>query len=436
MPNHRSRALFSAPWLALLAAAQDPAPSPPPAPAAAAAIRWEGEFDAALARAAAEKKPLFVAFLMDDEPANDETVKDHYRDPQIQKLLAHFVCLVGCLGEHRDADGGCAKFPGLACSEHRAVEQKARERWLVGDTVCAPQHVFCDPQGNVLRRKVYFIGKPELAKSLLATLADCGVDTSKLQVDFGKEAAGELAVDERARVTTWLQELDANNLDVREAALRGLGYADDPRALPAVLKYVDDKRDQITRTTAIRALARKGNYQAVAPLCALLRENKLPILVEVAGALEEIQMPEAVPPLLVAIKKEKRDRALGAMLRAAARLQPGNAELKDLCLKRLKTANNQLEDDVMIALGRLDSDDRIVDAVLPRLQNKTVNTRGLAVWVLGNQHSERSAKALAELKRDEKAPEVLKLLDQAIPRCRGETVEGYGGLFWKFLGKY
>lgn len=419
--------------LAAAALAQDPPPAPPqPAPG----IHWETDYDTALARAQKEQRPLFVAFLMDDEPANDETIKDHYKDPQIQKLLARFVCLVGCLGEHHGTDPGCTKFPGLECAQHQAVEKKARARWLQSDLVCTPQHVFCDPQGNELRRKVYLIGKATLAKCLLLTLTDCGIDTKDLQVDFGKDGAGDLAADEHEKVTQWLADLSSNSLEVRETALRGLGSAEDARALPAVLACCDDKHDQATRETAIGALARKGNHRAVAPLCALLKENKAPLLIEVAEALESIQMPEAVPPLLAAIKKEKRDRVLGMLLRAAARSQAGSDDVRDLCLKALKGASNQLAENTMIALGRLDTDDKIVRACLPRLADRNQNTRGLAVWVLGTQRTKESEKALAALQDTEKTPEVLKLLTSARKHCRGEKVEGYESMHWQFRGDF
>lgn len=418
-----------------IALSQAPGTSPP-ASKDAATIHWETDYDAAVTRASTEKRPLFVAFLMDDEPANDQTVKEHYQDPQIVKLLERFVCLVGCVGEHPGTDPGCAKFPGLECQHHQAIEKKARARWLVGDLVCTPQHVFCDPQGNVVHRKVYLVSKATLAKCLLLTLEASGVETAGLKVDLGRAGDDALPEAERANVNTWLADLDSRNLEVREAALRGLGAADDPRALPAVLKCCGSKNDDATRLAAIAALGRKGNYLAVEPLAALLKDGKAPILGQVAQALDTIQMPAAVPPLLAAIKKEKRDRVLGLMLRAAARSQPASDEVRDLCLKQLKGASNQLGENVMIALGRLDTDDKIVRAVVPRLADRNQNTRGLAVWVLGTQCTKDSAKALAALNETEKTPEVTKLLESALKHCRGEKVEGYESMHWQFRGDY
>jgi len=410
------------------ATAQTP-PAPAPATKPAARISWETDFDAALERAATDKKPLFVAFLMDDEPANDQTIKEHYTDAEIIDLTHRFVCLVCCIGEHKNEEGGCSKFPGITCAQHQAIEKKARARWMVGDDVCCPQHVFCNSKGEVVMRRVYLIPKDTLAKCLAMTLQTTGGNTDGLR-------PGTLVDEEKMKVDGWIKDLASNNLEVREAALRGLGSADDARALPAVLRECDATRDDATRIAAIGALARKGKYEAVKPLTAMLKEKSAPILIEVAQSLDTIQMPEAVPELLATAKKERRDRVLGVMLRAAARSQPSNAEVRDLCLRTFNRASAQLKGHAMVALGHLDTDKRIVDAMLPLMVNRNQNTRALATWVLGGQRTPESTKALAELQRTEKTPEVVKLLTSAVKHNRGEVVEGYGSLFFQFLSDY
>jgi HEAT repeat protein len=409
---------------------QPAAAQTPPAPAAPAArIVWETDFDAALARAAAEKKPLFVAFLMDDEPANDQTIKEHYTDAEIVDLTRRFVCLVCCMGEHRSDDGNCAKFPGITCAHHNAIEKQARSRWLVGDLVCTPQHVFCDSKGDVVLRRVYMISKETLAKCLAMTVKATGGDITGLR-------PGALVDEEKQKVDGWLTDLGSNNLEVREQALRSLGSSDDARALPAVLRQCAPSADDATRVAAIGALARKGNYEAVKPLTAMLKEAKAPILIRVAQSLDTIQMPEAVPALLASCKKERRDRVLGVLLRATARSQGSNVEVRELCLRTLKNASAQLEGSVMVALGHLDTHEKIVAAMLPMLASRNQNTRGLAVWVLGGQRTPDSLKALVELQRTEKTPEVQKLLATATKHCRGETVESYDSSYYQFLSSY
>ena len=71
--------------------------------------------------------------------------------------------------------------------------------------------------------------------------------------------------------------------------------------------------------------------------------------------------------------------------------------------------------------------------MLPLMDDRNQNTRGLATWALGGQRTPESTKALMELQRTEKTPEVIKLLASALKHNRGETVEGYDSLYFQFL---
>lgn len=400
-----------------------PAQCPAQDAGAATHIAWENDFDAALQRAQKESKPILVAFLMDDEPANDETIQKHYPDPQIVEISRKFVCLAGCLGEHPGEGGNCGKFPGITCAQHRAIEKKARARWLTSDEVCAPQHVFCDPEGNVIRRKVYLIPKDTLWKCMAATLNELTKDpTARVAVD-----------DDRVRVDGWLADLKSRNLEVREAALRELAVADDDRALPAVLQETQRNRDDPTRLAAIGALGRKGNYAAVEALGKLLTDKDARIVIKTALALETIQIPDASPAALAAFKRERRDRVRGFLLRVAARCTPSDRATREACVRALKGASNQLEACVLVALGWLKPDSTIADAVRPLLKEKNPDTRSLAVWVLGNQRSPDCVEALEALLNDEKTPQVIEIAQTALAYCRGEKVEGYDTKYSRFF---
>ncbi len=396
---------------------QCPAQTPDPS-----AIAWESDFDGALQRAQKESKPILVAFLMDNEPANDETI-GHYADPEVVQLSRKFVCLVCCIGEHPSDGGQCAKFHGVTCAHHRAIEKKARARWLVGEDVCAPQHVLCDPKGKVILRKVYLIPQQALKKCMAIAVNAVGADPdSKALVD-----------EEKGRVDGWLRDLDATNLEVREAALRELGVADDARALPAVLQRAKASNEDMTRLAAINALAKKGNYAAVKPLLAMLGDAKAQIVIRAATALETIQIPDATSDVLKALRKERRDRVRGFLLRAAARSSPANAAVRDACVQALKGASAQLQPCVLIALGRLNPDAAVVEAVRPLLSAKNQNTRALAAWVLGSQATPACASALEALLQVEKTPEVQEIARAALARCRGEKVDGYDSRYASFF---
>ncbi len=415
-------------WLALVSCllsviGMAPSQGPTPVPTGNTKIVWESDFDAAMQRAQKEKKPIFVAFLMDDEPANDETIQKHYTDPEVVKLTSRCVCLACCTGEHKCEEGHCTKFPGITCAQHQAIEKKARSRWLTGDDVCTPQHVFCDSAGQVIARKVYLIPKETLRKCLAVALDAVAKDPE----------AKNIVDAEKASVDRWLKDIDSRNLETREAAMRELVVAEDPRAMPAVIRLAKSGNDDTVRLGAINALAKKGNLTAAKPLAAMLGDSKAQILIAVARSLETIQLPDATPDLIAAIKKEKRDRVRGFLLRAAARSAPRNAVVRDACLQTLKGASAQLEPCVLLALGRMAPDPKIVEAVKSRLGDKNQNIRGLAVWVLGSQGSPECAKALQALLDDEKTPEVTTIATSAVKVCRGEKVENWENRYSTFF---
>ena len=388
-----------------------------------ARIAWETDFDAALARAQKETKPVLVAFVMDNEPANDETINKHYTDAEFIKLTDKFVCLVCCVGEHK-GEGGCGKFAGLTCAQHQAIEKKARARWLnATEDVSCPQHFFCDPDGKVVTRKIWFQSKEILTRCLVHTLAVVSKDPAALQ----------LVEAEKTKVDKWLKDVDSRNADERSAAMRELVTSEDPRAMPAVIRVAKTGKDDVVRISAISALAQKGNFKAVDALGAMLTEGSAMIVIAAARSLETIQLHSSTPSVLGALKKEKRDRVRGILLRAAARSAPSDAAVRETCLKALKGASAQLESSVLVAFGRLDPNSQVIQAVTPLLKDKNQNTRGLAVWVLGSQGTDECAKILQELLSVERTPEVTSMANAALKRCRKEKVEGYEDKYTTFF---
>jgi hypothetical protein len=393
----------------------------PPAPQ----IAWESDFDAALQRAQKEKKPLMVVFLQDNEPGNDAMVNETYLDPQIVKLTHRFVCLAGCMGNHKGDDGTCTKFPGLVCAQHQSIEKSARTRWLTSDAVDTPQHLFCDPKGQVLIRKIYLMSKQTMLLCMAMALQELGEDSE----------ARSLIEADRARVDKVIKDAESHNLEVREHALRELVDVEDPRGIPAVLK-VAKSGDDVTRLGAIAALAKKGNVQAVKPLCAMLSDPKAPIVIRVAQTLEAIRVSDALPDLMAAWKKEKRDRARGFILRAAARSSPGNAAVREAGLGALKGASTQLQGCILVALGHCSSNSKIIEVAKGLLSDKNQNTRGLAAWILGAQKCEDAETALETLLKTEKTPEVIEITRTALKFCRGQKVDGYDSMYAGFFSDY
>src|SRR5262245_60272492 len=114
MPTLQLRLPIAAALVCALFATRAPAQEKP------AGIAWERDYDAAVKKAEAERKPLFVAFLMRGESANEAVVRQHFRNAEIIEASRKFVCVACCPDAH--GSSACTAFPPLLCSEHVAAE--------------------------------------------------------------------------------------------------------------------------------------------------------------------------------------------------------------------------------------------------------------------------------------------------------------------------
>ncbi len=120
---------------------------------AADSIAWEPQREAALARARAERRVVFVAVNMDGERACDRLAEKVYRDKTIVALASATVNLIASQPSHTAGDKACARFGTIPCTAHQTVDKWVRKEVLVPDAegyVVAPQHVFLDSKGAVI----------------------------------------------------------------------------------------------------------------------------------------------------------------------------------------------------------------------------------------------------------------------------------------------
>ncbi|MCC6672549.1 MAG: HEAT repeat domain-containing protein [Planctomycetes bacterium] len=130
--------------------------------AQAEAIAWTPSLDAALARARTERRVVMVAIHMPGERANEELLRDHYRDPQLVRLSRNTVNVFCCAAT---MPGAAGRVPGVSAREQQECERAVRDRILkvpAGQPVAAPQHLFLAPDGTVLTSLVFRVGKGEL----------------------------------------------------------------------------------------------------------------------------------------------------------------------------------------------------------------------------------------------------------------------------------
>ena len=105
-------------------------------------IPWKTSLTEALKVAAAEKKPILIAFNMDRERANDRMAEDHYRDAAVVAAASKYVCLIASKFRHAEAlDDTCPRFGSVTCTDHIKCEMEARKTYLKTVNVDSPQHL-------------------------------------------------------------------------------------------------------------------------------------------------------------------------------------------------------------------------------------------------------------------------------------------------------
>ena len=128
-------------------------------------ISWSKDFEEAKARAAAEKKVLFVAVNMDGEAANDRLAEKVYADKRITAAAGLTVNVIASRFDHAPEKRPCTRFPGIECIDHKRCDGAVRANVLKADAngyVVAPQHVFLGPDGAVILSVPYEISAEEL----------------------------------------------------------------------------------------------------------------------------------------------------------------------------------------------------------------------------------------------------------------------------------
>jgi hypothetical protein len=394
-------------WLAITLAAGVLLGQSDTAVATPVKLKWEPSLEQALTAAKERTVPLLVCFNMDNEPANDQMVQQHYNDPEIAALGEKMVCLIASAFRHAETGGVCSRFGSVSCQEHMDAEIAARQRFIGYDTVKAPQHVFVSPTGKVILRKVFLIAPQELRKAMNKALS---------LVSPGLSDAALLAEDARRRGEL-LTLVQAPNVATRAEAIMELAGLEDDEARGVVRKLTGPDQDDVVRLAAIQAMGRAGNVGALPHLVALLSDKKVLIRKQAVTAMEQLDLPDVVPPLLKHLPKEGSDRVVAQALRTHVRHK--------------KTA---LQLNALYALGRIRENPKVVDAVAKLLGPESPGpVRGMAAWTLGKLKAESAKAALFKLESWEKSAQVRQVCRAALEQIGGTYRGEYDQLASIFL---
>jgi len=276
-------------------------------------IDWALGWDAAFTEAKASHRPVMVCInSKDGEQANETTALTVYRDPLFVAASRRFVMVLVSTREHAGS-GPCPRFGKVTCAQHldcwRDLNANHGEFVLPGTAgeMISPQHAWFAPDGKLLRRKEYFLGRQELMRLMRRALAETGGGGTSA------EAAAALSDADRSELA---RLASASDKETRTAALGNLLATGKTAANEALLGIVGTTKDPTLKGEIIRALA-SAQATGVRPVAEKLLSDADPGVRSFAAvALEDLGDAESVPVLAKRARAEDDTLARKNMYRA------------------------------------------------------------------------------------------------------------------------
>jgi HEAT repeat protein len=194
-----------------------------------------------------------------------------------------------------------------------------------------------------------------------------------------------------------IEQLAAEDLEIRRSAVVALGRIGDARATPALVRILDEDAELIIPTAG--ALAKIGDPRAFDALLSLVGDADAAVRQAVVGALNSLgapEMPARITPLLADEDPNVRESAV----RIAGYF--GYAECADLLLERCLDEDERVRRAAIEHLPYLE-DPRVVGVLVHALGHETPKVRAAAASALAHVEEAESVSALVDALKDEDA---------------------------------
>jgi hypothetical protein len=199
-------------------------------------------------------------------------------------------------------------------------------------------------------------------------------------------------------VEDWHRDLENRRWWLRADGVRALGFIEDPSALPAIMRALNDEHGEV-RAAAVEAAGRLGDERAIPALLGHLADGSRYQRVRVIDALRGLGPP--VTPALVELARAQPDRArlvvdvLGLI---------GTVAAIDPLLEWCDDPRGDVRAAALGALGCIGLDDRSYYFALRGLRDADPQARAMAARALGRGQREEAVEYLAERLDDEWLP--------------------------------
>ncbi len=208
-------------------------------------------------------------------------------------------------------------------------------------------------------------------------------------------AKGLLVLNDRQAVNPLLAVLKDSEPAVRSAAINTLGQLNDPAALAPIFSALDDK-DTRCRTQARIALTRMGQPALNFLLPALQQEADAHRALLAARALANTRDPRALDALIGALRRKDQPLRLAVLQTMGEKRR---ARKSRCSITRTASMNMRRPRASVISpvISGINQDPRVIDALLPLLQDPDRKQRALAVTALGLTGDTRALAPLCTL---------------------------------------
>jgi hypothetical protein len=403
-------------------------------------IAWTPSFPAALEKARAENKPIFVAINMDGERANDEMANDVYKDSALVELSKQTVNLFCSKDDH---GAKCTRVAGIGCEDHKKCEIAVRERILgkkEGEPVVAPQHLFLAPDGSVISSVAYRVTKAELEWMWVAAIKKLN-PAATVQPTQRAKAPHELVVGDKPHAEIkeappTKEEVDAALKKLKKSGGRGGGMrgggkeggggwgaaletmrlitrSPDPEALQwgeTAMRGIPEDR----KADFLEAIGRNSPKEWWEIVASHLESRSLEVRKAAAIALERLAEPKSLQALQGRVAKETDPYLKGRVLRAMAAVAPANKSVAAELQRIAKSEKDELvRAQAFIAAGALEDKAAAATLVNLGLQDKSVKGRGGAAYAVAVRRDKDLLPPLEFAAKAETEEKAVKLFDAA-----------------------
>ncbi len=429
---------------------------------ARAQIAWEGDFQAAKQRAAAEKRVLFVAINMDGEKANQEMATKTYADPMIVAWSQQTVNLIASKYDHRSGTKPCPRFGSIPCEAHMKVDIRVREgvvKQSPDGFVVAPQHVFLDPEGKVILSVPYAITAQELQWCFTMALSRVQPDRTIVgkapkrlvmgdvfdpasetgsgggggRGDLAAPSGGPITKEEAKEIIRALKKQGGGGPGgggggggggARLEALAKLLGCDDPEVVSFVKTEIgarwfvqrsDETKAEIVHR--IGAIAEPGYWEVVETFAEAKNET---LRTEAAIALEQLGTKESLPVVQAGFARELSPLVKRAWVRALGTTGTHDAGVRrQLASLARGDKDAVLRANALVALGMAEPLTEVTGAFTKAIASKAESDRIASACGMGLSRDARYIAVLEKAIALEASPEPKSAMEKALAVLKG-----------------